>query len=208
MNMLKFEDIENRNSKYLQKRYGISIVYGLNIPDNLLAYIFEIQNACNELFLNCFDWYETKRIHSTLIRCKSSFNPILYKKFENHRFLSKLKAIPKFEMSTENLTIATDGAIRLFLSSKELPLPVGDEEIYKLENDLKINLRLIEKPWLTLANMKPNQLLVEHVNNNLTNFSSEFINQQLIIPVDCLKAIYFEDTGYQKTKILNEIKLL
>ncbi|MDP2722249.1 MAG: hypothetical protein Q8O72_05800 [Bacteroidales bacterium] len=206
--MLVIQDIRSRYLKFKQNRYGLSVVFGLPIPNNLSFYIQDIKQTCQLFFPNCFDWYENEKIHSTLIRCKSTSNKIPYDLFENHPFRNNIKSIKEFEMTTDDLIISHDGAIRLFFSSNRLPLPIEMDDISKFEKDLNINLRLVQKPWITLANMKPIQKKIDCVNNNLSSFSNDFLKQFFSIKVESLNAVYFEDTGYREFKILDVIKLL
>jgi len=205
--MVNASNVNTRSSKFKQERYGISIVYGLPISGSILQYFERIKDIVVDRFPGCYTWYSIENLHSTLIRCKSKSSRISLRSYYGHSFIRSLSSIKKFRMTTSNITISDDGAIRLFLNSEDFPLAVSNDLILRFSEDNSLSLTLVKNPWITLANLIPNTEIVRKVNSGLSSFWQNINLDETEITVNSLKSVYFQDTGFNNIQILEKIGL-
>lgn len=201
--MIILKDVERRNNKITQQRFGISVIYD-TIRDNILNQeIYEFTKKIDSIFPNCFFWYP--KWHMTLIRCESVKFPFKVNSDENfyRRMEEELMMQPQIELRHTYSKIDSDGVIRCFfldINWKELS---AVKEFYM---DKNLNYAIIRNPWIALGNIKARKF--ESIEKNLEKIRG-FVNEIYIsdICIDIVDFAYYEDILLRKSRCIGKIKL-
>ncbi|RJW74916.1 hypothetical protein DW025_10535 [Coprococcus sp. AF38-1] len=201
--MIRLEDVERRNSKIIQQRFGISAIYD-TMEDNILNQeIYECTKKIDNIFPDCFIWYP--RWHMTLIRCESVRFPFEVNSDENfyRQMVKELMVQPQIELRYTYSRIDSDGVIRCFFSETNWMELCAVKKFYM---DKNLNYTIIENPWIALGNIKAEKF--ENVKRNIEDIRG--IINEINISKICIGIVdftYYEDVLLRKSQCIGKIKL-
>lgn len=201
--MIRAEDVERRNSKIIQQRFGVSVIYDA-MQDNVLNQELCVYMKCFEaIFPSCFVWYP--KWHMTLIRCKSvefpfkvSLDDGFYK-----QMVKELMMQQQIKLKYTHSRIDPDGVIRCFFSEINWRELCAVKKFYMGKN---LNYSIIENPWIALGNVTTEKY--ENVKRNIGNISC--IINEINIPdicIDIVDCTYYEDVLLRRSKCIGKIRL-
>lgn len=207
--MLDLDLIKKRSLKKVQKRYGLSVVYGMPLHNKLINQIKIIRNLLPLNLINCFDWQSDQCLHMTILRCKSARNNFVVFDEQLAKIQDVFQLIPRFVIYIDNIKLDSDGVIRVYFSlvpELELISEIDTDIISKITN---LNYSLITSPWITVANCN-------YIDSSIKLIDTEYfeINKILkkkfedgFIEVNYLRIVKYEDTYFDSAQILHSLKL-
>lgn len=201
--MLILKNVEQRNNKIIQQRFGISVIHDIMKNDIINQEIRKYTQKIDSMFPDCFIWYP--KWHMTLIRCESVGFP--FKVSSNEYFyrqmVKELTAQSQIELTYRYSRIDSDGVIRCLFSEtnwKEL------REVEKFYTSKDLNYAVIGSPWIALGNIRTEKF--KTVKRNIEDIKS-IINEINIskIYIGIINLVYYEDILLQKSRCIDVVKL-
>lgn len=201
--MISLEKVEQRNSKILQERFGVSIIFDA-LQNNVLNQELDVLvRQFEDNYPDCFVWYP--RLHMTLIRCKSVRLPfIVNPNDESYKQMEKeLMVHPKFKLEYAGSNIGSDGVLRCYFSNVSWKNLSAVKQFYACN---KMNYSIIDKPWIALGNIRTEEfgnirMNMERIEDILEDIYISNIDIQI------MDVIYYEDILLRKCQYLGSIKL-
>lgn len=201
--MISIAAVKERNMKIRQKRYGVSIIYGMPFNIFLKNEISSLINDIENMMPSSFIWYN--KFHLTAVRCISILDSILYKNINCTNLLECFRKVPIINLNYKNTLLNPDGVIRIYFNKIEFPL-YANNVIRDFYENYSLNYKIINEPWIALGNINLNKIsLQEPEFNEFIKYLNtvNFTN----ISIDELNIVYYEDVLFEVCYVLGKTYL-
>jgi len=194
-----------RNQRRQELRYGISIVYGLEINNLLANQIKSVQNLPG--LAKLFDWYIPQNFHITIVRGKSQKDPIKNVNAISSLLIQWARSCQPFSLEYSRIGLSPEGEIKLHFKA--------GSELFKSNVDLisKITdypISLTEHPWITFGGMKGScKLTPEEIGPSLLfGEKMTILENGFHFTVSRLKVVLYKNIEFSDISIIKSINLL
>jgi hypothetical protein len=187
--------------KAKEKRWGLSVVYGLPVCETLQRTIRDIQSEVEKRLPEKYIWYMPQQLHITLIRGKSSKNSLSpMRKYLLETIICKINKCPEIILRLTNAQLYSDGYIRIPCQSINLFPLLSDKDLMEIENEIGLKWHRTFNSWISIGyigNCYYDRFATEDIWRYTVSSLSQFMfYKPLEIVVENVKFIYFSNVTF------------
>ena len=142
-------------AKTRQRRWGLSVVYGLPVSSIFKEFVALVQSETEEKIPETYNWYSASKLHATLIRGKSAerlLPPISRHLIEN--IVCKINKCPSFALKLKGTRPEVGGHVRVMCECTN-PFPYLTEMDFKdMERETGRGWRPTANTWVSIGYLK------------------------------------------------------
>lgn len=201
--------IEDRIKKQKEARYGISLVYGIPCPEDVIENKIKISGLVKRDFGNRFIWLKNYALHITFLRGKSASCPIRIRKALHRGFRDAIESCPKMTMHQEKLSINDVGVIRIYYEGANTISTLKESVIDLLQNTYSVLVTAQESLWMTLGTLFYTYENIVFLRQHLKelNEAMEAFPCHVCIEISRLVLVYFRSTTFDNVDLIEEYRL-
>ena len=206
--MINNRSITRRIAKQNEKRFGISVVYGLPIHITIFEFTKSLRKLFEKKYLRIFNWSKKRNFHATIIRCNSVKKEIhIPPTLDVVRDV--FKSVTSFYLVPDKIELLDDGVIRLSFQKAAQLSNINKYYLNKFARGHKLSINVIQKPWLKIANINNVNVDINtnELNELILKWNKNMTNDLKPIFVTSLKAVYYRDINFIDRTTLLQIEL-
>ncbi len=206
--MINIRSIKRRIARQNEKRFGISVVYGLPIHITLVEFTKSLKKYFGKKYHRIFNWNKKRNFHATIIRC-DSVKKVIHIPPALDLVRDMFKSVTSFYLVPDKVELLDDGVIRLSFQKVTQLSNINKYYLNKFARAHKLSINVKHKPWLKLANIHDVNvdLNTDELYELILKWNQNMTNDLKPIFVTSLKAVYYRDINFIKRKTLLLIEL-